>query len=97
MKRPARHNYRDRRHVGRCVDVTERAERVRGEAPEGFASGQGQFLIGDEGKTFNGVRTGTPQGGQAVIALHNEAIGQHIGLRAVRCLVGQGVLFEEAV
>jgi DNA-binding transcriptional LysR family regulator len=25
MKRPARHNYRDRRHVRKCVDVTERA------------------------------------------------------------------------
>jgi hypothetical protein len=25
MKRPARHNYRDRRHVGRGVGVTERA------------------------------------------------------------------------
>ena len=25
MRRSARHNYRDRRHAGRCVDVTERA------------------------------------------------------------------------
>jgi hypothetical protein len=25
MRRPARHNYRDRRHVDKCVNVTERA------------------------------------------------------------------------
>jgi len=49
MKRSARHNYRDRRHVGRCVDVTERAVRK-------FVSGAG-FDARDEPAAFSGFHS----------------------------------------